>query len=141
MKELINSRRYLKIIFHAFVLTMINIIAILVAFGVYKMVNNVISVNQRTLQTPLAMVFSVVAFVIWVFVTYRYFKWLRLVGSGEFMAVFFVALLWNPVLFIVLHYITQGYLTSFANILLLWIFQIPVNLVSVLIGVRIPEQN
>ena len=141
MKDLIRSHRFLKIIIHAFVLTMVNIAAILVAFGIYKMVDNITPINQRALQTPLAMALSVAAFLTWIFIANRYFNRLKLEGSGEYMAVFFVALLWNPILFTVLHYLTQGYLTSFANILLLWIFQIPVNLVAVLIAVRIPDQS
>jgi hypothetical protein len=133
--------KIVRILTQGFILTFINIAAILVAFAIYKVVDNIISVNQRALQTPVAMVLSVAAFVAWIFIANRFFSRLYLRGSGEHLAVFFGALLWNPVLFTILHYITRGYLTSFANILLLWVFQIPVNLVAVLIAMRIPDRE
>jgi hypothetical protein len=131
--------KILRVFLHSCLLALINIAAILVAFGIYKVVDNITPVNQRSLQTPLAMVLSVAIFIFWIFLVNRYFNRFSLSGNGEAVAVFFLALLWNPVLFTILHYLTQGYLTSFTNILLLWVFQIPVNLVTLLIATRIPR--
>ncbi len=50
----------------------------------------------------------------------------------EIIYIYFSALIWTPVIFVLLHYLTQGYLTSFGNILAIWLFQLPVNLISII---------
>lgn len=45
-----------------------------------------------------------------------------------------VALLCAPVVFIPMHYVTQGYLTAASNIVAIWIFQAPVNIVAAIVA-------
>ncbi len=41
---------------------------------------------------------------------------------------YLLAFLWGPIVFTPLHYLGRGYLTSFANLTGLWLFQLPTNL-------------
>jgi len=48
----------------------------------------------------------------------------------ELGACFVVSLLWAPLVFVPLHYFTQGYLTSIGNLLTLAVYQFPVNAIA-----------
>ena len=53
--------------------------------------------------------------------------------SAELAGTWLLALLWTPSLFVPLHYLGRGYLTSWATIWNLWLFQMPVNAAAVLV--------
>ncbi len=115
---------------HGLVLTIINITGVLVGFGAYHLLK---PANQIAIQVPVAATVCIIGFVSWNAFSQRLpFKGLAKPRGGELLWVYLAALLWNPVLFVPLHYLTQGYLTSFGNILGLWLFQIPVNLLAIL---------
>jgi hypothetical protein len=84
--------------------------------------------NQVWLQLPIAMVLSVGCFCAWV-LSLRMLGWkgLQLAGSKEPRACLAVSLLWAPLVFVPLHYFTQGYLTSIGNLVALALYQLPVN--------------
>jgi hypothetical protein len=119
-----------RILLHSLILTLINIFAILFGFIFYTFFR---PANQIAIQAPMALLVSTAGFLLWWAITNRLpFRWITLDKRGELFWVYLVALLWNPAIFIPLHYITQGYLTSFSNILNFWIFQITANLAALL---------
>ena len=90
--------------------------------------------NQRLVQAPLAAVACTISFLLWALVAQHVAaKGLSLRGRQEFVWTFLLALVWAPVIFVPLHYVTQGYLTSFGNITALWLFQAPTNAIIILI--------
>ena len=119
--------KYLRIIFQGFGLALSNIAAILLAFGLYQIVSLFAPVNQRVVQTPLAILINVAIFTLWTWLVWRIYDKFSLQNKSEHYLAYFAAGVWNPILFIPLHYFTQGYLTSFANIIILWIYQVLVN--------------
>ena len=120
--------RYLNIIIQSFVLTVTNIAGILSAFGIYTIVLQFIAVNQRALQTPLAIILNIVLFLVWTWLVVRYLSQYSLQKTSEYYLVYFAAGIWNPIIFVPLHYFTQGYMTSLGNIIVLWLYQVLVNL-------------
>ena len=119
--------RTLVILLHSLVLTLTNMGAILMAFGIYQVILLFTPVNQRAVQTPLAIVLNVLIFLGWIWFIDRFFRNYRLNKSSDYYLVYFTAGVWNPIIFIPLHYLTQGYMTSFANIIVLWMYQVLVN--------------
>ena len=84
--------------------------------------------NQVWLQLPIAVVLSVGCFCAWV-LSLRILRWkvLQPAGPKELRASLAASLLWAPVVFVPLHYFTQGYLTSIGNLVALALYQLPVN--------------
>lgn len=120
--------RYQHIFLQSLVLTLTNMGAILIGFGFYKLFLQVISVNQRSVQTPIAVLVNIFLFAIWTLLVLRFYSRYRLQTIGDYYMVYFAAGVWNPIIFVPLHYITQGYMTSFGNIIVLWMYQVIVNL-------------
>jgi hypothetical protein len=117
--------KYLPVLLHGLSLTVVNVGAVLVGFAFYKVTG--IS-NQLAAQVPAAASVSVVAFALWYAVARRVGgERLSLRGPSAYAATYAVAFGWLPALFVPLHYATQGYLTSFANIYYMWLFQAPTN--------------
>ncbi len=128
----------LRVCLHSFVLTITDLGSIILAFGFYSLLRSIMSVNQRVVQGSIAAIFCIIIFSLWSLVVTRLpTKTLSLQGNRELVWTYFSALLWVPVIFIPLHYITQGYFTSFGNIIAIWLFQIPVNLFTMLISRKI----
>lgn len=122
--------RILGICGHSLVLAITNLGAILVGFGVYHLLK---PVNQVAVQVPVAAMVCIIGFLSWRFFIQRLsFKGFAQPSGGELVGVYLAALLWSPLIFVPLHYISQGYLTSVGNILGIWLFQIPVNLLVLL---------
>jgi len=120
-----------RVILHSFILSLINLISIVFGFGVYHFF---MSYNQLGIQIPVGAVFSIIVFTTWV-VILKYKGVSRLLPESriEIFLIFLLSLAWLPIIFVPLHFITQGYLTSFGNIYINWIFQVPVNLIIVII--------
>ncbi len=120
-----------RILLHSLVLAIVNIGSIIVGFYIYAVLR---PANQLAVQVPFAMIFSIIAFLLWSVLVRRLpIEHLPLQGRNEFGWTFLFALVWSPVIFVPLHFITQGYLTSFGNILGAWLFQIPTNLLAILV--------
>ena len=121
-----------RIVTHGIVLAAVTIGSISVGFAVYRLLG---LFNQIAVQVLVAGVVCVAAFALWGLLSHR--------GSGgrlsiadlkELGTVYATALVWTPVLFVPLHYVTQGYLTSFGNILGIWLFQLPFGLLSLMVA-------
>jgi hypothetical protein len=125
-----NSMKILRVLLHSLVLTIINIGSILAGFGFYQLFK---SYNQIAVQTLFAALFSIIAFLLWSLIIRRFsLGWLSLQGVKEFALTFLFALIWSPAIFVPLHYLGRGYLTSLGNIVGLWLFQIPANFLALL---------
>lgn len=124
--------KILETVLHGFILAVVNMIGIVFGFGVYHFL---MRYNQMLMQAPVAAVFSIIVFTTWI-VVLKYKNVTRLLPEGklEFLLVFLFSMAWLPIIFIPLHYVTQGYITSFGNVYVNWLFQIPVNIFIVLIA-------
>ncbi len=126
--------KILRIALHGLVLTAINLVSIIVAYGIYYALR---PANQILIQASAAGLLSVAAFWIGSALTRRpRLAPIALQGATELAGTYLAALIWAPALFIPIHYVTQGYLTSFSNITATWLFQLPVNLVAILLAAR-----
>ncbi len=123
----------MKIIINSLILALINIASVLIGFYVFFLLK---TSNQIAIQLPVACFFSVMFFLAWKFITWRYWKKLDLGKNVNYIKVFFLSILFSAFIFTPLHYLTQGYLTSIKNILGLWGFQIPTNILALMIYAR-----
>lgn len=114
------------ILFHAFALALIDLGCILLAFVIYTLTQQ--PGNQLLIQGGLAGVFTIAVYVAWSWLLGKLemrawqLKERRANLMAYLMAFFAFALLFVP-----LHYATQGYLTGVENILVSWGFMAPVN--------------
>jgi hypothetical protein len=69
------------------------------------------------------------------------FSRLHLHSTAEKRWAFMASLAWGPVVFVPLHYFTQGYLTSVGNIAALIMFQVPVNAIAMLVVFKVTRQR
>ena len=119
----------------SFVLALLNICAIIVGFAVF-----VISriPNQLSIQIPAAIIISVISYIIWCQgLRIMHLDFLSPWGKKGLIIIYVLALVWSPIIFVPLHYFTQGYLTSFGNVLAIWLFQIPTNFLTLLLVNRL----
>ena len=117
---------------HSAVLALINIAAVLAGFAAYHLLK---PADQITIQVPVAAALSVAAFSGWLAVSCRVAPGkLRVSGSRDALWIYALALVWAPVIFVPLHFFTQGYVTAFSNVLALWAFQLIVNAIAVPLG-------
>lgn len=117
--------KFLRPVIHGLALAAINVGASLVGFAAYK----VLGVGHQLLvQIAVAVLVTVVAFALWYYLTLRISSGRIGLGNvGAYVGTYALAFAWFPVIFVPLHYVTQGYLTSFANIYNMWLFQAPTN--------------
>jgi hypothetical protein len=121
----------LRLLIHSLALALIDIGAILAGFGLFTLVR---TAPQRAVQIPAASLIVAGSFLLWTLAVNRWFdRRLSLMTGGELAGTWFLVLLWTPTLFVPLHYLGRGYLTSWANIWNLWLFQMPVNGATMLI--------
>jgi hypothetical protein len=83
------------------------------------------------IQLPLAGTLSILLYLGWGFLVRSLRRPPCLHTTAEHMAAGLAALLWNPVVLVPLHFMTQGYLSSAANVFALALFQLPVNAAAV----------
>lgn len=117
------------VLIHSSTLALINLAGILVGFAVYHLSG---VDHQIAVQIPVAVLFTVVAFVAWQWMTRRTrIAWGR-TGTRQRVMVFLLAFVWAAVVFVPLHFFTQGYLSAWSNVTALWAFQAPANLLALL---------
>jgi len=119
-----------RILLHGFVLLLANCVGIFAGFIVYNFVK---PANQLAIQLPIAVVLSIVLFMAWSLLIYyvTFFKLLSVSNLTELIGTFIASLLLAPLIFVPLHYFTQGYLTAAGNIAAMFLFQFPVNFIVV----------
>lgn len=89
--------------------------------------------NQVGLQLPIAVALSIGSFLLWVLLL-RIVGWRKwcVLGAGEYGASLLGSVLWGVLVFVPLHYFTQGYVTSPGNLVALALYQLPVNALALL---------
>ena len=127
-----STLRFGRAVIHGLALAVITMVAMSVGFAVYKAVG---LEEQVAVQVLAAGLVCVTAFALWGFVVHRLSRGrLSIVDLKELGLAYAAAFLWLPVLFVPLHFVTQGYLTSFGNILATWLFQLPFNLLALMVA-------
>jgi hypothetical protein len=131
----------LRIGLHSIVLALGCLISILVGFGIYYLLRVNWPVDQLIVQVPVAVVALLLGFASWYQLISRpTLCHLRMASWGEVIAVYLLSLAITPLIFLPLHYLTQGYLTSIDNVLALLYFQIPTHFIAILTAVSLLRQ-
>jgi len=121
-----------RAIIHGLVLALITIGSVAVGFAVYGAIG---LRNQIVIQVLVAGIVCVGAFALWSFVAHKATGGkLSIANMRELGVAYAAAFIWLPIVFIPLHYTTQGYLTSFANVLSTWMLQLPFNLLALMVA-------
>lgn len=128
----------IRIGLHGLILTLADLAGILGGFVAFKAVNFA-SFDQIMIQLPVAVVLSILLFVLWSFLL-RVFgcKQLLLLDLKELLFVFVASVTLALAVFVPLHFFTQGYFTNIGNVMALAFYQMPVNLIA-LCGVWIVQ--
>jgi len=118
-----------RVILHGAILAIVNLFSIWLGFIAHALIAEA---NQLIVQVPVAIVVSVVVFVLWgKLVDNRGPKRISVRGFRDGVWIYCLALVWAPLIFVPLHFVTAGYLTAFSNILAMWVFQLITNLVAI----------
>jgi drug/metabolite transporter superfamily protein YnfA len=122
----------LSILIHSTFLALANICSILLGFGVFSLLR---PTNQILVQAPSAAILSMLAFLLWNMILGQFTisKQIRLQTRTQYVLTYFATLLLSPIIFVPMHYLGRGYLTSFENILVMWYFQMPTNMLALLL--------
>lgn len=114
------------ILLHAFALALINLGCILMAFVIYYLLQQ--PGNQLLIQGGLAAVFSLSLYTTgtWLLDRLEMHTW-QLYGRRARVMAYLMAFFAFAVMFVPLHFVTQGYWTGVENILFSWGFMAPVN--------------
>jgi hypothetical protein len=119
-----------RIILHGLLLILANLTGVYAGFVAYQVLG---AGDQLGTQLPIAIFVSVVFYMAWAILVLNLpLKNVTLQCKAEYLLAGLCSLVWNPVLFVPLHYVTQGYVTAAGNILVLVVFQIPVNAATML---------
>jgi hypothetical protein len=125
--------RLLRIGLHGLVLVLADFAGILGGFVAFKALHFA-SFEQILIQLPVAAALSVLLFGLWSLLLRAFGgKQLLLPDLKELLWVFVASILLAAAVFVPLHYLTQGYLTAVANLVLLALYQVPVNLIALCI--------
>lgn len=129
----------LKLIINSFVLTFFNIFSIIFSFGIYKMVFQ--SYDQKVVQLFISLTLTTLGILFWGVFSAKFLK-KQFIGRKYHLAwVYLLSFVWAPIIFVPIHYITQGYLTTGDNLLSIWLFQIPTNFLTLYIYYKILIQR
>jgi len=129
----------LKLVINSFILSSLNIFSIIISFGIYKMVFQ--NYDQKAVQLFLSFTLTTLGILFWGFFSAKFLK-KQFIGRKYHLAwVYLLSFVWAPIIFVPLHYITQGYITSGENLLSIWLFQVPTNLLTLYIYYKILIQR
>ena len=113
-----------------FILALINIISVLGGFLVYYLTQ---AKTQRPIQIVSACTFSILIFIFRGFLFRKILNKKTLKNSKDYVVAYVTSLIFSPIIFIPLHYFSEGYLTSLQNIYAMLMFQIPTNILVLII--------
>jgi hypothetical protein len=118
----------MKNVVHGFMLALANFISIWLGFVIYYIIK---ASNQRMIQLPVAVILSCI-----LFSTYIYIYSKTKIGKNNYISIkngviiYMCSLIVAPIIFIPVHFITQGYLTSLGNIIPMLKFQVITNIIA-----------
>lgn len=115
----------LRILLHGFFLVSTNLFSVMAAFVAVKMLS---LPTERIIQSSIALVINVIIYI----VVFRIMAGIQkgIMGLDNFsmmITVLLISLALLPAVFYPLHYLTQGYWSSFNNLMATWPFQLLVN--------------
>ncbi len=118
--------KMIRISLHSLVLAVVDIAGIV---GGAVVASKALGVNNQVwLQLPSAVILSLAFFGMWMFLLWCLgVRRLEFTEVKEWVLCLVASLLWAPLVFVPLHYFTQGYLTSMSNLVVLALYQFPVN--------------
>lgn len=116
-----------RALLHGFALTFADIMAIVGGFALWQFLRDL---PQRTVQIPAAALLAVALYLVWTRFTRRALPAWALRERPDYARAYIAAFFWNPVLFSLIHYLTQGYRTDPGNLMALAWFQLPVNFIA-----------
>ena len=130
--------KFLRVALHSLVLVLADIGGI--AIGALAAFHILGVPNQVWLQLPLAVVLTPAGFCGWILLL-RVLGWKPLLPAGakELQACWVASLVWAPLVFVPLHYLTQGYLTSLGNLVALAMYQLPINALALFLCSLLPK--
>ena len=102
------------------------VLAGFVAFGIFQ------PGSQLLIQLPIAFGGSVLGFVL-VDHAMHLRGWLPLRDGRQRLLTYIAAFVWFPLIFMPLHYFTQGYVSAFSNVASMWFFQAIANGIALLV--------
>ena len=131
-----TSRGILSCTIHSLALVGANLASILTGF---LCANLRPDSDQLAVQLPIAIILSIAGYTLWMFVTQRVGgQLLRLQHPREGFVIYCLALVITPLIFVPLHYLKEGYLTSGGNLIALTLFQGSVNVVAISVAGSLP---
>ena len=131
--------RIIWIIIHGLVLAVVNLSSILIGYIVYYFSGDF---EQILIQAPVAFLSSILIFLLWVIIIKRIKPDNSIpLGIISYVLIFILSLAWVPVIFYPLHFFTQHYVSSINNILWVWVFQLPTNIIIIVITYFILRQS
>jgi hypothetical protein len=123
--------RATRILLNGLALTVINLCSILAGFVLWYVLFR--QGSQVAIQGTAAALLTIAVFPGWTYLLlgFRGGRF-HLKERSDFLWAFVFALLWLPVIFVPLHFLRRGYLTSFSNIWMTWLLQVPTNALALL---------
>ena len=131
--------KLIRIGLHSLMLVLADFAGILGGFVAFKALNFA-AFEQIMIQMPVAAALSVLLFALWSFLL-RAFGGQQLLLSDlkDLFFVFAASIFLAAVVFVPLHFLTQGYLTTTGNLVALALYQAPVNLIALCLVWIIPN--
>jgi hypothetical protein len=121
-----------RILLHGFLLAVVTVGSILVGYAVYRASGLRDQVATQVLVAGAVCAFS---FALAAWIVHRLSSGrLALASLRELGITYGSAFLWSAIVFVPIHYVTQGYVTGMGNVLGVWIFQLPFGLLALMIA-------
>ena len=122
----------LRVLLHGFLLFGGNLAGIVIGFAAWRLLGGG---DQLAVQVPVALLGSLTLYLLGAGAADRVFRGLlSLRNPPEGWWAFGAALVWGPLVFVPLHFLTEGYVTSPANLVALALFQLVANGPVLLLG-------
>jgi hypothetical protein len=116
----------MKTALHGLVLYLTNMTGMIAGFIAFKLIGG----DQLITQVTTSAVISIILFMLYFHVLRKISPKTHPYTAARFVWILIAAICWHPVIFIPLHYLTQGYLTGPGNIVAVMLFQVPINAIA-----------
>lgn len=117
--------RIIRVLSHGLFLFVANLAGIVAGFLAWRLIGGT---GQLVAQIPIGVVVSILLYGVFGGIAKLVSgSALRLKGGADMAGAFVCALLWSPIVIVPVHFATQGYLTSFSNLMVISLYQVFVN--------------
>lgn len=115
----------LRILLHGFFLISTNLFSVMIAFVIVRVA---LLNEEKIVQSSLALVINIgIYWLVYKVMSRIQDDFMRIDNFSMFAIILLVSLALLPAIFYPMHYLTQGYWSSFDNLLVTWPFQLIVN--------------